>query len=914
MTQTIQLAVQKDNVNLINQALNSNQPTKIAAEEGMKISLVEAKTGLPAKKLKAKKVDDDLLIADENGETLLTIEDYYLTDNIQLGTVGDSGFVEFDYVNSETGVTSQIASETSYTTLVSEMLSDTSFIGGISNGVLLGSLGAAALGIAALSSGSSDDSPKTPANKIPVSKDSIITATEDTIVSGKLEAATDADGDALTYAIATGATNGKVVIGKDGSYSYTPNANFNGKDSFTYTINDGQGGVITQTATISVAAVNDAPEITPKRDGSILTDITFDPNLIYERGKLEIADDGKIIVAETIPSGAYSYDYLIQRFNPDGTVDLNFGNKGLVYTESEYNFRPTDILIESTGKIIIARNHGYRNSVGEYIQIGILKRFNEDGSIDTEFGENGIVEVTYDKGVSVFNLESLDDGRIVVTGIADDYKSQANQLIAIYDNSGQLDSSFSSSKNDFAFGKGVTGTVLETSDGGIIVFSHGIDSSNSENIITKYDHKGNVLFKHELERDTSLSKNLKIIEGDNGEIIIAHSYSSNYSGKIIRLNSDLSLDTTFNSNFGNENGYINLYDLHPSLSLGFSNIQYLPDGKLLVTASVKDLITSPSESKFVLLRFNEDGTLDDSFGNGSGIVITDFTFPSNIIQDYNTKFTLDGDILLFTNYDNINDKVVEKRVLKFDKHGNLIDDFGPSSDIISISDNEWVFHVEDFNFSDSDGNQLKAVIIDTLPESGELLLNGLSVNSGQVINVSLIESGQLIYQSETDITNDKDINITYRVQDDGGTENGGVDISEQGTLVIKVLGTNVYSNLENIANDYFSESIDLSNATDTYYDSSANLPLSFDSSVGQMETLINSPQTQLPSINDLLDLNSNELMFEQTDVSNATPSSDIDVTSVSEGATDNTAMTVDFTIGQVQDFNDMQTEAMFHIM
>ena len=34
MTQTIQLAVQKDNVNLINQALNSNQPTKIAAEEG----------------------------------------------------------------------------------------------------------------------------------------------------------------------------------------------------------------------------------------------------------------------------------------------------------------------------------------------------------------------------------------------------------------------------------------------------------------------------------------------------------------------------------------------------------------------------------------------------------------------------------------------------------------------------------------------------------------------------------------------------------------------------------------------------------------------------------------------------------------------------------------------------------------
>ncbi|RVU80703.1 tandem-95 repeat protein, partial [Leucothrix sargassi] len=259
MKQTTQLVLQKHNVNLINQVLNSNQPTKIAAEEGIKIALVDAKTGQAAKNLKAKKIADDLLIADENGETLLTIEDYYLTDDIQLGTVSDTGFVEFAYVSSETGVTSQIASETSYTTLISGMLTDTSFIEGISNGVLLGSLGAAALGIAAISSGSSDNSPKVPANKLPVSKDTIITATEDTIVSGKLEAATDVDGDALTYAIATGAANGQVVIGKDGSYSYTPNANFNGKDSFTYTINDGQGGVITQTATVNVAAVNDAP-------------------------------------------------------------------------------------------------------------------------------------------------------------------------------------------------------------------------------------------------------------------------------------------------------------------------------------------------------------------------------------------------------------------------------------------------------------------------------------------------------------------------------------------------------------------------------------------------------------------------------------------------------------------------------
>ncbi|MGY8856374.1 MAG: hypothetical protein ACKVLO_03130, partial [Pseudomonadales bacterium] len=165
---------------MIDKLLISNQSTKVTAEQGMRFSLLDAKTGQSAKKLKAKKSANDLLIADENGDTLLTIEDYYITDDVQLGTVSDSGFSEFDYVSSETGVISQVALETSYTTLVSEMSGGTSIINGVSNTVLLGSLGAAALGAVAFSGGSSSSS-KQPVNDIPISKDSTIAATEDTI-------------------------------------------------------------------------------------------------------------------------------------------------------------------------------------------------------------------------------------------------------------------------------------------------------------------------------------------------------------------------------------------------------------------------------------------------------------------------------------------------------------------------------------------------------------------------------------------------------------------------------------------------------------------------------------------------------------------------------------------------------------
>ncbi|EGK15388.1 hypothetical protein HMPREF9373_0132, partial [Psychrobacter sp. 1501(2011)] len=59
----------------------------------------------------------------------------------------------------------------------------------------------------------------------------------------------------LTYALADKATNGSVVVNADGSYKYTPKANFNGTDSFTYTITDGTE-TITQTATITVHGIS----------------------------------------------------------------------------------------------------------------------------------------------------------------------------------------------------------------------------------------------------------------------------------------------------------------------------------------------------------------------------------------------------------------------------------------------------------------------------------------------------------------------------------------------------------------------------------------------------------------------------------------------------------------------------------
>ncbi len=69
----------------------------------------------------------------------------------------------------------------------------------------------------------------------------------------------DVDGDSLTIDSFTQPANGTLVDNGNGTFTYTPNANFCGSDSFTYTISDGMGGTATATATIYVACVNDAP-------------------------------------------------------------------------------------------------------------------------------------------------------------------------------------------------------------------------------------------------------------------------------------------------------------------------------------------------------------------------------------------------------------------------------------------------------------------------------------------------------------------------------------------------------------------------------------------------------------------------------------------------------------------------------
>ncbi|MEL7626572.1 MAG: Ig-like domain-containing protein [Anaerolineaceae bacterium] len=94
-------------------------------------------------------------------------------------------------------------------------------------------------------------------NDAPVAAAQSVTTAEDTAVAITL-VATDVDGDALTYSIVSGPTNG-TLSGTAPDMTYTPNPDWNGTDSFTFKANDGTLDSNIATVSITVTPINDAP-------------------------------------------------------------------------------------------------------------------------------------------------------------------------------------------------------------------------------------------------------------------------------------------------------------------------------------------------------------------------------------------------------------------------------------------------------------------------------------------------------------------------------------------------------------------------------------------------------------------------------------------------------------------------------
>ncbi len=236
-------------------------------------------------------------------------------------------------------------------------------------------------------------------NDGPVAQDDAITTDEDTVVTiDVLANDSDLDGDALSVTAAS-ATNGSVTINADGTLDYTPNVNFNGTDTVTYEIADGNGGTATATVDVTVNAVNDGPVA---QDDAISTDEDTSVTIDVLANDSDLDGDTLSVTSASAANGSVT-------INADGTLDYtpnaNFnGTDTVTYEIADGNGGTATAEVTVTVNAVndgpVAQDDSVSTNEDESVTIDVLANDSDlDGdalSVTAASATNGSVTINAD--------------------------------------------------------------------------------------------------------------------------------------------------------------------------------------------------------------------------------------------------------------------------------------------------------------------------------------------------------------------------------------------------------------------------------------------------------------------------------------------------------------------------------------
>lgn len=182
-------------------------------------------------------------------------------------------------------------------------------------------------------------------NDLPVAVNDDFSVDEDGSLSGNVATNDAPSGDGgNTWSKATDPAHGTVTVNSDGSFIYTPNANYHGTDSFDYTITDVNGDTSTATVNIFVNSVNDVPvatddSATTKEDTPVNIDVIVNDSDV----------DGDSLSVTGVSDPAHGSVVI----NTDGTVTYTpdadyYGNDSFTYTVSDGNGGTTTATVNIT--------------------------------------------------------------------------------------------------------------------------------------------------------------------------------------------------------------------------------------------------------------------------------------------------------------------------------------------------------------------------------------------------------------------------------------------------------------------------------------------------------------------------------------------------------------------------------------
>ena len=387
-------------------------------------------------------------------------------------------------------------------------------------------------------------------------------------------------------------------------------------------------------------------------DGSL--DTSFNPTspindpvmfpVSYSASVRAIQPDGKILVDIASFSGGGSSDNLY-RLNPNGTFDNTFNT---INVGGGRFFRTsfTKILLQPDGKILIATN-----TFGGINFSAAFNRYNADGTLDSTFEPPTFTgsALATTQGFSINDFELLPDGSIVIVGFFKSVNAVSRDNIVKLLPAGNVDLSFvptnafrsqepASGVEIYSDGKILVSTSIDYNPAGlpgttnrfirfntdgsldntftspanlVLINKFVIDSSDSVLLYGSFTENGVTIKKFaRLNLDGSIASSFIVNYGiggsvttiaiqPNGKVIVAGDFarvSGISRNKIARLNSDGSLDSSFDPGSGFNNTV--------------ETIVIQSDGKVLVGGTFTSF---NGIQRNALVRLNSDGSLDMTF-------------------------------------------------------------------------------------------------------------------------------------------------------------------------------------------------------------------------------------------------------------------------------------------------------------
>jgi uncharacterized delta-60 repeat protein len=339
---------------------------------------------------------------------------------------------------------------------------------------------------------------------------------------------------------------------------------------------------------------------------------------------VRIASDGKIVASGRTQVTATNQDMLFVRFKANGTRDSSFNNNGFRIVSSSVNELQngshSGLLVQADGKLV---QIGYDQLSTSVINTQTaLRRLNANGTDDADFGSNGKAVTFINLGDTRFHdCVRQPDGKLVTAGLWNSSTTTAANndfLIARFHENGTVDSSFNAN--------------------GRVVASFGPNADVANAIVLQTDGKYVV----------------------GGTTAVTATPLNNDFG-IMRLKPDGSLDSTFGNNgkvllnFGSNTEALNVLLLQP-------------DGKIVAIGNASFTATG---NDFALARINSDGSPDLNFGT-NGKVITSLSTGTGADVALSAALQKDGKIVVMGTHTNSGIKSI---VVRYNPNGTLDNSF-----------------------------------------------------------------------------------------------------------------------------------------------------------------------------------------------------------------------------------------------